>query len=117
LGRYLADGNIEFHGRLDDQVKVRGFRIELGEIETILKAHPAIRQAVVVAVDDAKAGKQLRVYLVVETKTPPINELRTLLRRKLPDYMVPSIFVVLESLPLNASGKVDRLALPAPEQV
>src|SRR6185369_16000879 len=84
------------------------------EIETVLKAHPAMRQAVVIAVDDAQTGKQLRVYLVTGTNPPPINELRTLLRRKLPDYMVPSVFVVLESLPLNASGKVDRLALPEP---
>jgi amino acid adenylation domain-containing protein len=116
LGRFLADGNIEFHGRRDHQVKVRGFRIELGEIETVLKTNPAIRQAVVVALDDAQGGKQLVAYLIVETKPPAMNELRTLLRRKLPDYMVPSAFVVLESLPLNASGKVDRLALPAPDQ-
>jgi amino acid adenylation domain-containing protein len=114
LGRYLADGNIEFHGRRDHQVKVRGFRIELGEIETVLKTNPAIRQAVVVALDDAQAGKQLVAYLHVETTPPPINEIRTLLRRKLPDYMMPSAFVMLETLPLNASGKIDRLALPAP---
>jgi len=116
LGRYLASGDIEFHGRRDYQVKVRGFRIELGEIETVLKSNPAIRQAVVVASDDAQGGKQLVAYLIVATTPPAISELRTLLRRKLPDYMMPSAFVVLESLPLNASGKVDRLALPAPNQ-
>jgi amino acid adenylation domain-containing protein len=116
LGRYLADGDIEFHGRRDNQVKLRGFRIELGEIETVLKTNPAIRQAVVVALDDAQGGKQLVAYLIVEAKPPAIHEIRTLLRRKLPDYMVPSAFVFLESLPLNASGKVDRLALPPPNQ-
>jgi len=116
LGRYLADGNIEFHGRRDHQVKVRGVRIELGEIETVLKTNPAIRQAVVVPVDDAQGGKQLVVYLVAEVNPPAMNELRSFLRRKLPDYMVPSAFVMLDSLPLNASGKIDRLALPAPDQ-
>jgi amino acid adenylation domain-containing protein len=116
LGRFLADGNIEFHGRRDHQVKVRGVRIELGEIESVLKTNPAIRQAVVVPVDDAQGGKQLVVYLVADVNPPAMNELRSFLRRKLPDYMVPSAFVVLESLPLNASGKIDRLALPAPDQ-
>jgi amino acid adenylation domain-containing protein len=116
LGRYLADGNIEFHGRRDYQVKVRGVRIELGEIETVLKTNPAIRQAVVIPVDDAQGGKQLVVYLVAEVNPPSMNELRSFLRRKLPDYMVPSAFVMLESLPLNTSGKIDRLALPAPNQ-
>lgn len=116
LGRYLADGNIEFHGRRDHQVKVRGVRIELGEIESVLKTNPAIRQAVVVPVDDAHGGKQLVVYLVAEVNPPAMNELRSFLRRKLPDYMVPSAFVMLDSLPLNASGKIDRLALPAPDQ-
>jgi amino acid adenylation domain-containing protein len=116
LGRYLADGNIEFHGRRDHQVKVRGVRIELGEIESVLKTNPAIRQAVVVPVDDAQGGKQLVVYLVAEVNPPELNELRSFLRRKLPEYMVPSAFVMLESLPLNASGKIDRLALPALHQ-
>jgi amino acid adenylation domain-containing protein len=116
LGRYLVDGNIEFHGRRDYQVKVRGVRIELGEIETVLKTNPAIRQAVVIPVDDAQGGKQLVVYLVAEVNPPSMNELRSFLRRKLPDYMVPSAFVMLESLPLNGSGKIDRLALPAPNQ-
>ena len=116
LGRYLADGNIEFRGRRDHQVKVRGFRIELGEIESVLKSNPGIRQAVVVALDDSQGGKQLVAYLIVETKPPAINEIRTLLLRKLPDYMVPSAFVVMETLPLNSSGKIDRLALPAPTQ-
>lgn len=116
LGRFLADGNIEFHGRRDHQVKVRGVRIELGEIESVLKTNPAIRQAVVVPVDDAHGGKQLVVYLVAEVNPPAMNELRSFLRRKLPDYMVPSSFVMLDSLPLNASGKIDRLALPAPDQ-
>jgi acyl-CoA synthetase (AMP-forming)/AMP-acid ligase II len=116
IGRYLPDGNVEYHGRRDHQVKVRGFRIELGEIETVLKTNPAIRQAVVVPVDDAQGEKQLVVYLVAEVNPPSMNELRSFLRRKLPDYMVPSAFVMLESLPLNASGKIDRLALPAPDQ-
>ena len=116
LGRYLADGNIEFHGRRDHQVKVRGVRIELGEIESVIKTNPAIRQAVVVPVDDAQGGKRLVVYLVAEVNPLELNELRSFLRRKLPEYMVPSAFVMLESLPLNASGKIDRLALPAPHQ-
>ncbi|HEY6121541.1 MAG TPA: amino acid adenylation domain-containing protein [Pyrinomonadaceae bacterium] len=116
LGRYLADGNIEYHGRRDHQVKVRGFRIELGEIETAIKSNPAIRQAVAIARDDGRGGKQLVAYLVAEATPPTINEVRSFLRRKLPDYMVPSAFVMLDSLPLNSSGKVDRLALPVPDQ-
>ncbi len=114
-GRYLVTGDIEFHGRHDNQVKVRGFRIELGEIEIVLRTHPAIRQAIVVAWDDPQSGKQLVAYLVSEKQPLLINEVRTLLQRRLPDYMVPSSFVVLESLPLNSSGKVDRLALPDPD--
>ena len=115
LGRFLADGNIEFHGRRDHQVKIRGVRIELGEIETVLKTDQAIKQAVVVARDESGGGKQLVAYLVVD-RPLAINELRMLLRRKLPDYMVPAAFVLLEALPLNTSGKVDRLALPPPSQ-
>jgi amino acid adenylation domain-containing protein len=116
LGRYLTDGNIEYHGRCDHQVKVRGFRIELGEIEAALKTHPAILQTVVIARDDARSEKQLVAYLVAKETMPAIDELRAFLRRKLPDYMVPSAFLALESLPLTASGKVDRLALPTPDQ-
>ncbi|MEP6743434.1 MAG: amino acid adenylation domain-containing protein, partial [bacterium] len=115
LGRYLTDGNIEYHGRRDHQVKVRGFRVELGEIESVLKTYPGIGQNVVVAQDDARGEKQLVAYLVGEQNLPGLEELRAFLRRKLPDYMVPSAFVALESLPLTASGKVDRLALPVPD--
>ena len=116
LGRYLSDGNIEFLGRIDCQVKIRGFRIELGEIETVLAQHPAVREIAVVAREDISEDKCLIAYLVPsQEKTPTIDELRCFLKQKLPDYMVPSAFVILDSLPLTANGKLDRRALPAPE--
>jgi aspartate racemase len=116
LARYLADGNIEFLGRLDDQVKVRGFRIELGGIEAVLSQHPAVRQAVITAREDAP-GKRLAAYVVAaEKRQAAAAELRSYLKEKLPDYMVPSAFVFMESLPLTPSGKIDRRALPAPSQ-
>lgn len=115
VGRYLRDGNIEHLGRLDDQVKLRGFRIELGEIEAVLSQHPAVRQVVLTVREDQPGDKRLACYVVAETGTQPnITELRQFLRNKLPDHMIPTAFVVLESLPLNAHGKVDRGALPAP---
>ena len=118
LARFLADGEIEFAGRMDQQVKVRGFRIELSEIETVLGQHPRVREAAVVAREDTPGEKRLIAY-VVARKEPPTttSEMREYLRQRLPEYMLPSSFVVLEALPLTATGKVDRNTLPAPEQV
>ncbi|MFN6571992.1 non-ribosomal peptide synthetase [Dendronalium sp. ChiSLP03b] len=112
LARYLPDGNLEYLGRIDRQVKIRGFRIELGEIENALLKHPAVREVVVLARED----KQLVAYVVCLLKQiPTINELRTYLKELLPEYMVPGVFIFLETLPLLPNGKVDRRALPAPE--
>ncbi len=117
LARYLADGNIEFLGRIDDQVKIRGFRIELGEIGSVLDQHPAVREAVVLAGEDSSGEKRLIAYVVANQQpSPATNQLRSYLKEKLPDYMVPSAFVFLDKLPLTSNGKVDRKALPAPDQ-
>ncbi|MEG4530219.1 amino acid adenylation domain-containing protein [Microcoleus sp. D2_18a_D3] len=118
LARYLPDGNIEFIGRIDGQVKIRGFRIELGEIEAVLGQHPDIAQAVVVAREDEMAQKRLVAYLISEQKQAPTHkEIRNFLTSKLPEYMVPSAFVILKSFPLTSNGKVDRRALPAPDEM
>jgi amino acid adenylation domain-containing protein len=118
LARYRADGTIEFLGRLDQQVKIRGFRIELGEIETLLGQHSAIREAAVLAREDISADKRLVAYVVLHSEhaTHFSSDLRHYLQTYLPDYMVPSDFVMLDALPLNANGKVDHHALPAPNQ-
>jgi acyl carrier protein len=118
LARYREDGNIEFLGRGDDQVKVRGFRIELGEIEAALAAHAAVKQAVVLAREDQESGeKRLLAYAVLQREKPATAEdLRQHLRAQLPDYMVPSAVILLDKLPLNANGKVDRQALPSAEE-
>ncbi len=117
LARYLPDSNIEFLGRIDNQVKIRGFRIETGEIESILRKHPYVNDAVVVAREDAPAEKRLVAYLLVDSEHKPvIEELRAFLMEKLPEYMVPSSFVTLDELPLTPSGKVDRKALPEPDK-
>jgi amino acid adenylation domain-containing protein len=120
LARYSPDGNIEFLGRIDLQVKVRGYRVELGEIETVLRKHEAVQEAVVVALLSSRKElgeeKQLVAYVVVrEGKDLSASDLRRFLEEKLPSYMVPSSFVILEDLPLTPSGKVDRQALPEPE--
>lgn len=116
LARYLSDGNIEFLGRIDHQVKVRGFRIELGEIEVVLSQHPALHECVVVDREDSLGDKHLVAYLVaLGEATPSVSELRSYLLEKLPDYMVPSRFVMMESLPLSPNGKLDRKALPDPD--
>jgi aspartate racemase len=118
LARWLPDGNLEFLGRRDAQVKIRGFRIEPGEIEAALGAHPAVAEAVVVAREDRPGDRRLAAYLVAAPgEEPSAADLQELLRRSLPDYMVPAVFVVLAALPLNRSGKVDRRALPAPDDV
>jgi amino acid adenylation domain-containing protein len=110
--RYLPDGNIEFLGRVDDQVKIRGFRIEPGEIEAALCQHPAIREAVVLAREDAPGEKRLVAYMATERKPlPTANDLRAFLKQKLPEYMVPSAFVLLDAMPLMPNGKIDRRAL------
>jgi len=117
LVRYLPGGEIEFLGRLDHQVKVRGYRIELGEIEAALSSHPSVREAVVAARETAAGARRLVAYVVGRPgESPTVGELRGFLKGKLPDYMVPSAFMTLESLPLTPSGKVDRKALPAPDQ-
>jgi amino acid adenylation domain-containing protein len=117
LASYLPDGNIEFRGRIDNQVKVRGFRIELGEIETVFAEHPLVRECVVVARDDERGEKRLVAYIVSEQgQTVGVGELRNHLNAKLPDYMVPSAFVMLDELPLTPNGKIDRRALQAPSE-
>jgi amino acid adenylation domain-containing protein len=132
VGRYLQDGNLEFLGRIDEQVKVRGYRIELGEIEAALKASPRVRETVVIAREDIPGDKRLVAYVVAEDHTPSDTQtadgarvvrqqdavieqaLREHLKERLPEYMAPSAFVMLESLPLSPTGKVNRQALPAP---
>ncbi|HEX8176350.1 MAG TPA: amino acid adenylation domain-containing protein, partial [Pyrinomonadaceae bacterium] len=114
--RYLADGSIEFLGRLDYQVKVRGFRIELGEIEAALLSHPLLREAVVVMREDEPGDKRIVAYVVCDEKTNlPPDKLRSFLRENLPHYMLPASFEYLEKLPLTPNGKVDRRALPIPD--
>lgn len=115
LVRYQADGNIEFLGRIDNQVKIRGFRIELSEIEAILTQHPQVRDAVVIARVDKPGVKSLAAYIIPGLTQPTSNELRLFLKSKLPNYMVPASFTVLEVLPITSNGKVDRRALPVPE--
>jgi len=118
LVRFLPDGNVEFLGRGDDQVKIRGFRIELGEIESVLTAKPGVKQAVVLATEDERGDKRLVAYLVVDQRlSNSADELRSYLKRHLPEFMVPSAIVLLPKIPLNPNGKVDRQTLPEPETV
>jgi aspartate racemase len=115
LARYLPDGNIEFLGRIDQQVKLRGFRIEPGEVEAALSQHPAVRQAAVIVREDEPGDKRLVAYWVAaNAEVPTYRELRQFLQQTLPDYMIPSAFVRVESLPVTPNGKIDRRALPQP---
>jgi acyl carrier protein len=113
MARYQGDGNIEYIGRADHQVKIRGFRIELGEVEAQLRQHPGVREAVVVAREDG-GEKRLVGYVAGEAA---VNDLKEHLKKRLPEYMVPSAIVLLKDLPLTPNGKVDRKALPTPEPV
>ncbi|OBQ42260.1 MAG: hypothetical protein AN484_18820 [Aphanizomenon flos-aquae WA102] len=117
LVRYLPDGYIEYLGRIDDQVKIRGFRIELGEIETVLTAHSQITAATVVVREDNPNIKQLVAYIV--TNEPSLNrsDLQNFLKQKLPDYMIPAVFVFLDALPKTPNGKIDRKQLPIPSTI
>jgi amino acid adenylation domain-containing protein len=113
LARYLPNANIEVLGRIDHQVKIRGFRIELGEIEAILSQHPAVQEVVALVREDVAGDKRLVAYLVSnQAPAPTASELRGFLKEKLPEYMAPSAFLILEKLPLTPNGKVDRRALP-----
>jgi amino acid adenylation domain-containing protein/non-ribosomal peptide synthase protein (TIGR01720 family) len=115
LVRYLPDGNLEFLGRVDHQVKVRGFRIELGEIEAVLCRHSQVREAVVMAREDGTNGEKRLVAYVIGELEAATSELRSYLRQHLPEYMIPAAFVMLDKLPLLSNGKVDRGRLPKPE--
>ena len=114
--RYRADGNIDCLWRLDHQVKVRGFRIELGEIESVLREHPAVRDVSVIVREDRPGDPRLAAYVVPKEGSSPLKDLRNFIKERLPSYMVP-IVVELEKLPLTANRKLDRRALPAPDQV
>ncbi|TCP54483.1 amino acid adenylation domain-containing protein [Tumebacillus sp. BK434] len=115
--RWLADGSLEYFGRIDQQVKIRGFRIELGEIEAVLRQHPAVQDAAVLAVEMEAGDKQLVGYVAVGEQEPPAaSELRAHLKSVLPEFMVPGLYVMLEALPLTVNRKVDRAALPAPDR-
>ena len=114
--RRLPDGRLEFLGRLDHQVKIRGYRIELGEIEAVLRLHPEVQDAVVVARDSGEGEKRLVAYVTANGPDPvPVGSLRDLLRRKLAPYMIPAALVPLDAFPLTPNGKIDRKALPLPD--
>jgi acyl carrier protein len=118
MARYLPGGNLDFLGRTDTQVKIRGYRIELGEIESQLRQFPGIQESVVVVREDIPDDKRLVAYFTAQPDVAPtFNDLRDFLRAKLPEYMLPSAYVALESIPLNSNGKVDRRALPSPHLV
>ncbi|WP_375509332.1 amino acid adenylation domain-containing protein [uncultured Nostoc sp.] len=118
LARYLPNGELEYLGRIDHQVKIRGFRIELGEIETALRKHVAVREVIVQAVEESYGEKRLVGYVVLhEKQAVTIGDLQRFLKEKLPEYMVPSAFILLPAMPLTANGKLDRRSLPAPETI
>jgi nonribosomal peptide synthetase DhbF len=115
LARYWRDGTVEFLGRADDQVKVGGFRIELGEIEAVLARHPLVDRAVAVVREDRPGDKRLAAYVVLSDPDCDLRELRAHVAASVPEYMVPPVFVPVQSFPLSPSGKLDRSALPAPD--
>ncbi|MDF5727414.1 MAG: amino acid adenylation domain-containing protein [Rhizonema sp. PD38] len=116
LARYLPNGEIEYIGRIDNQIKIRGFRIELGEIEAAISQHPKVRETVVVVHSDSSNSQQIVAYVIFQKEqTLTITQLRDFLESKLPNYMVPATFVILEAIPLTSNGKVNRKALPAPD--
>jgi amino acid adenylation domain-containing protein len=117
LGRYLPDGQIVFLGRRDHQIKMNGFRIELGEIETVLNAHPAVQEAIILAREDIEDDRKLVAYLTLkpEQSFPDIESLRQWAKKRLPTYMIPHAFLPLDAFPLTPNGKIDRKALPALE--
>jgi amino acid adenylation domain-containing protein len=114
MARQLPDGQIAFHGRVDDQVKISGYRIELNEITSAVNRHPAVRESVVVARENGAGERQLVAYVVPVGASPAVFDLRDFLAKQLPEYMLPAKFVRLDSLPIGPRGKVDRNALPAP---
>ena len=115
MGRWRADGALEYLGRTDHQVKVRGVRVELGEVEAALAQHPAVREAVVAAREDNPGDRRLVAYVVAANgAAAAAGELRGYLKERLPEYLVPAAFVALDALPLSPNGKIDRKALPAP---
>jgi acyl carrier protein len=117
LARRLPNGELEYLGRIDKQVKIRGYRIELGEVETVIAQHPAVRQVAVIDRDDAQGERSLVAYLVADDRNPALfADIRDHLRSTLPEYMVPSQFSFIDEVPRVASGKLDRDALPAPEE-
>jgi amino acid adenylation domain-containing protein len=116
LARYLPDGNIEFLGRIDHQVKIRGFRVELGEISSLLAQHPSVRESVVLVREDEPGNQRLVAYILPHSDAKPVvSNLKDFLQEQLPDYMIPTAFVLLDAFPLTPNGKIDRLALPAPD--
>ncbi len=116
LGRYLPNRDIEYRGRIDAQIKIRGFRVELEEIEAALRRHADVREVVVISRGEKPVEQRLVAYVVTAERTPTISELNGFLRHKLPEYMVPSVFVFLDTLPLTSNGKIDRRNLPDPDQ-
>ncbi|MCU7493270.1 MAG: amino acid adenylation domain-containing protein [Ignavibacteria bacterium] len=116
MARFLPDGNVEFLGRMDNQIKLRGLRVELGEIETAVSEFDSVRDSVVIAREDTPGDKKIVAYIVTRDGNPiPAPELKHFLADRLPEYMIPSAFVTLEKLPVTPNGKVDRRALPAPD--
>jgi len=116
LVRWLPDGNIEYLGRIDQQIQLRGFRIELGEIESVLGQHPQLREVVLSIYEPAPGDKRLVAYVVAhDPAAPTLSELQDFLKPQLPEFMIPSAFVFLDELPLTPNGKLDRNALPMPD--
>ena len=115
IGRYLPDGTVEYMGRIDDQVKIRGYRIELGEIESAISQFVDVREAVVLVREDHPGDKRLVAYIAANESDIDLVKLKAAIKKTLPDYMVPSAFVVLDEFPLTGNGKVNKNELPAPE--